>query len=276
MLIRDGTGKPADAAGVGRRVPHRCSRRLATITLAVLALVCAVTARLLVWPAQGMAAHVSAIVMLAGPGDRLTAALRLASARRASMLVISRGHDGYGSPCPARPPGVTLICFEPNPATTRGEAEAVGRLARRYHWQSVALVTTRAQDTRARIRTGRCFHGEIYVAPVSQPWYDWPYQIAYEWGALAKALVTQRPCLGAGPARCGAGLAVRPDSGRHDRLRLYGGQAHDAVGILLVRACLPFLPAHHVAFLMNHETPRTIIPVMREAIALIKGYVIFD
>ena len=110
------------------------------------------------------------------------------------MLVISRGHDGYSGPCPARPPGVTLVCFEPDPATTRGEAEAVGRLARRYHWQSVALVTTRAQDTRARIRVGRCFHGKIYVVAVSQPWHDWPYEIAYEWGALVKALILQRAC----------------------------------------------------------------------------------
>jgi len=30
------------------------------------------------------------------------------------------------------------------------------------------------------------------VVAVQQPWYDWPYQIAYEWGAMFKALVIQR------------------------------------------------------------------------------------
>ncbi len=152
------------------------------------------TARLLVWPAQGMPPRVSAIVMLAGPGDRLPAAERLARAHRAPVLVVSRGHDGYGGPCPSGPPGARLICFEPDPATTQGEAQAVGRLAQRYHWRSVVLVTSRAQDTRARIRAGRCFPGQLYVVAVSPPWYDWPYQIAYEWGALAKALVIQRAC----------------------------------------------------------------------------------
>jgi uncharacterized SAM-binding protein YcdF (DUF218 family) len=168
--------------------------RLVVAVITVIALFAVATARLIVWPARGMPSHVSAVIMLAGPGDRLDLALRLASARRARTLVISRGHDGYGGPCPVRPPDVTLICFEPDPATTRGEAEVVGRLAQRYDWRSVILVTTAAQDTRARIRVGRCFNGKIYVAAAPQPWYDWPYQIAYEWAALFKALVIQRAC----------------------------------------------------------------------------------
>ena len=159
----------------------------------VVALVAA-SARLFVWPAQGMSARVSAIVMLSGPGDRLPEAVTLAREHRAPLLVVSRGHEGYGGPCPAKIPGVTLICFDPNPASTRGEAEVIGRLARRYHWRSVVLVTSRFQDTRARLRVGRCFGGKIYVVTVSQPLLDWPYQIAYEWGALFKALVLQRSC----------------------------------------------------------------------------------
>ena len=56
-------------------------------------------------------------------------------------------------------PGVRTICFDPNPADTRGEAEFIGRLAKQYRWHSVVLVTTRGQDTRARIIVGRCFGG---------------------------------------------------------------------------------------------------------------------
>ena len=194
MLIGAGTGEVREAASTRSRRPWRRARRLVITVLGALILFGAVTVRLFVWPAQGMPAHVSAIVMLAGPGDRLPAAVRLARAQRAPMLVISRGHDGYGGPCPARPPHVRLICFEPNPATTQGEAEVVGRLAQRYHWQSVTLVTTRAQDTRARIRVSRCFGGRIYVVAVSEPWYDWPYQLAYEWAALVKAVAIQRAC----------------------------------------------------------------------------------
>jgi DUF218 domain len=151
-------------------------------------------ARLFVWPAQGMPTRVSAIVMLAGPGDRLSVALGLARQHRAPVLVVSQGQHGYGGPCPAATPGVTLVCFEPDPGNTRGEAEFVGRLAKRDHWTSVVLVTSRSQDTRARIVVGRCFGGSIYVVTGSLPPSGWPYQIAYGWGALFKALVLYRSC----------------------------------------------------------------------------------
>ena len=164
------------------------------VALAVIVTFGTATARLFVWPTQGMPTQVSAIVMLAGPGDRLDTALQLARARRAPMLVVSRGHMGYGGACPPKIPGRALICFDPNPSSTRGEAQFVGRLAKRYHWHSVVLVTTRAQDTRARIRVGRCFSGQIYVVAVPRPFFDWPYEIAYEWGATFKALVLQWAC----------------------------------------------------------------------------------
>jgi uncharacterized SAM-binding protein YcdF (DUF218 family) len=169
-------------------------RRLLVAVLVVLVLFAGASARLFVWPAQGMPGRVSAIVMLAGPGDRLPEAVRLARAGRAPMLVVSRGHEGYGGPCPGKINGVRLICFEPNPWTTQGEAEVISRLAGRYHWRSVVLVTSRFQDTRARLRVGRCFAGKVYVATVSMPLADWPYQIAYEWAALIKALVAERAC----------------------------------------------------------------------------------
>ncbi len=132
--------------------------------------------------------------MLAGPGDRLELALRLARERRAHFLLVSRGNEGYGGPCPRRVPGVRLICFEPRPASTRGEAEYVGRLARTYHWRSVALVTTAVQDSRARQRVERCFAGPAYVVTVGLPWISWPGQIAYEWAATLKMMILQPTC----------------------------------------------------------------------------------
>jgi hypothetical protein len=178
-----------------RRRFSRGRRRAFAAVMALIAAFLLVTARLFVWPAEGMPPRVSAIVMLAGPGDRLPVALRLAREHRAPMLVVSQGWQGYGGPCPPEVPAVKLICFDPNPGNTRGEAEFAGQLAQRYHWRSVVLVTTRAQDTRARIIAGRCFGGSIYAVTASLPGSSWPYQIAYEWGALLKALVVQRNCL---------------------------------------------------------------------------------
>lgn len=172
---------------------HRMRRALAAVA-AVVMVFALLTARLFVWPAQGMPAHVSVVVMLAGPGDRLPVALQLAREHKAPVLVVSQGQHGYGGPCPPKSPGVELICFDPDPGDTRGEAEYLGRLARRYHWNSLVLVTTRAQDTRARILVERCFAGPVYVVTAPLAAGSWPYEIFYEWGALLKALAVYRTC----------------------------------------------------------------------------------
>jgi hypothetical protein len=162
--------------------------------LALILTFAAMTALLLVWPPQGMTARVSAIVMLSGPGVRLPVALQLADDHRAPVLVVSQGYEGYGSPCPPPPQGVQLICFDPVPPTTRGEAEYIGRLATKYHWTSIVVVTSRPQAIRARMLVERCFTGATYSATGPLPMRSWPYQIAYGWAALAKALLMDRTC----------------------------------------------------------------------------------
>jgi hypothetical protein len=186
------TGK---AAGAGRRATRSRWRRRALVTLAAACVVlAAVTARVLVWPVQGAPADVDAIVMLAGPGDRLPVALGLAREHRAPVLVVSRGWMGYGGPCPPPVPDVRTICFNPSPGNTRGEAEYVGRLARQHGWHSLLVVATRPQAVRAQLLVGRCFAGQVYVRTAPFPASSWPYQIAYGWGALLKAVFLVRSC----------------------------------------------------------------------------------
>jgi hypothetical protein len=190
------TSRPSGSCTSRTFRPRRKFWRWATITLLVIVVVVsAATARLFVWPDQGMPPRVGAIVMLNGPGDRLTTALDLAWQHRAPFVVISRGSPvfGHGGDCAPPIPNVRVICFDPSPATTRGEAEFVGRLARKYHWQSVVLVTITPQDSRARLRVERCFTGPVYVVTASLPWTSWPYEIPYEWAAFVKALF-QRSC----------------------------------------------------------------------------------
>jgi uncharacterized SAM-binding protein YcdF (DUF218 family) len=182
-----------DAVDRPRR-PSRARRRAFAAVVAVVLVFGLVTVRLFVWPAQGAPATVDAIVMLAGPGDRLPVALQLAREHRAPMLVVSRGWEGYGGPCPATIPGVKLICFDPDPGDTRGEAEFTGRLAQQHHWKSIILVTTRGQDTRARMLVKRCFSGSAYVITAPLPLGSWPYEIVYQWAALVKALIPDQAC----------------------------------------------------------------------------------
>jgi hypothetical protein len=182
--------------GSGRKRRKRW-RYVAVVLMAILVAFGAATARWFVWPPQqAMPYRVDAIVMLDGQGDRLGTALDLAWAQRAHMIVISRGSKywGHGSVCAPKIPHVTVICFDPNPPTTRGEAEFAGRLAARYHWRSIAVVAIAPQDTVARIRVNRCVDGKIYVinAPFSE--IDWPYEVAHYWGATVEALFLQRSC----------------------------------------------------------------------------------
>jgi hypothetical protein len=169
-------------------------RRALTAATALVLLLGGLTARLFVWPPSGMPARVDAILMLNNPGDPLPVALALAREHRAKYLVVSQGTVASHYGCPPAVPGVKLICFHPSPATTQGEAEFAGRLAARYHWRSIVIVTIRPQDMRARLRLGRCFDGQIYVVTSPLGLRSWPYQIAYEWGATIKALVIQPAC----------------------------------------------------------------------------------
>ena len=142
--------------GSSRRGPSRRRRAVATTAALVLAFVlvtaaarreCQLTsARSCCWPRVTCCPWPS--------GSPVSTGRRCSSSRR--------GQHGYGA-VPTATPGVKLICFDPDPGNTRGEAEFAGRLAKKYHWRSVVLVTSRAQDTRARILVGRCFGGPIYA-----------------------------------------------------------------------------------------------------------------
>jgi uncharacterized SAM-binding protein YcdF (DUF218 family) len=141
-----------------------------------------------------MPASVSAIVVPGGPGNRVKAAERLAEQGRARYLVLSRGEYVPARLCGTRL-GITLvICFQPNPDTTQGEAEATAGLARQYGWRSIALVTTPDQTWRAELRFRRCYSGRIYGVTTPLPLDMWPLMIVYQWAATAKAELVNRGC----------------------------------------------------------------------------------
>jgi uncharacterized SAM-binding protein YcdF (DUF218 family) len=153
----------------------------------------ALTARLFVWPDSGVPAHADAIIVFSGAGDRLSVGYALASRGVAPNLVISVGspEQAENDRCNRPMAGVTVSCFVPHPGTTQGEARYAAQLANTNHWQSLILVTSTPQDWRARLRTGRCYSGKIYVATAPLPRHEWPWAVVYEWGATLKALLLQ-------------------------------------------------------------------------------------
>lgn len=170
------------------------ARRFLIVFVILIAVFCAATAWLFVWPATGMPARVDAIVVLGGPGNRIDAAERLAGQGRARYLVISEGQYVPPYLCGTYVGTALVVCFRPTPATTQGEAEATARLARQYGWRSIVLVTTPDQTWRAKLRFRRCYSGSVYGVTTPLPSHLWPFQIAYQWAATVKAELVNRSC----------------------------------------------------------------------------------
>ena len=153
------------------------------------------TVRLFVLPAlsplQGL--HANALVVLGGPGPRLELALQLERDRAAPVMLVSVASVLYN--CPDFDlPGVRVECFRPDPFSTQGEARYVGQQGRIHGWRSIIVVSSVPQATRARLRVKRCFGGDVLVVGARPSPASWAYEVVYEWGALAKALLWQTAC----------------------------------------------------------------------------------
>ncbi|WP_163554623.1 YdcF family protein [Candidatus Frankia alpina] len=186
-------GRPAEADD--RRTSQRRWRRrwLSLDTVAVVVTLIVSTLRLFVFPTLDPPSKADAIVALGGVDGGLGRALTLSREGYASTLVVSTPLNWCPSAAEAGA-GVRVICFRPEPFTTQGEAHEIRLLASRDGWRKVIVVARRTQAERARLRVGRCFRGDVQLEAPSMPARSLPYNIAYEWGALVKALVLQRGC----------------------------------------------------------------------------------
>jgi uncharacterized SAM-binding protein YcdF (DUF218 family) len=171
---------------------HRGRRIIFLVIAALLALFLILTAVLFVWPATNAPRRSDAIVVLGGSGPRIQKGVALARAGYAPDLVIS-GPDA--SSCHWAIHNVKVICFQPNPPTTQGEARAVAALAKEHNWHQIIVVSGIPQTTRARIRFNRCTDRTLLFDPASPGGLgEWIHNVLYEWGALIKALTLQRGC----------------------------------------------------------------------------------
>jgi uncharacterized SAM-binding protein YcdF (DUF218 family) len=87
-----------------------------------------------------------------------------------------------------------VVCFKPVPFSTRGEARAVGRLARARGWTRVVVVTSTFHVTRTRLLFHRCYAGRLWVVGTKSPWWRLPQEWASETGKLAVQLTLERGC----------------------------------------------------------------------------------
>jgi len=176
-------------------VPRRLALGLAGLFLLALVVSSAV---LFVWPEQDSPTRASAVVVLAGAKKpRLDRALALMRRHVAPVLVISDGLDPTWPQanrlCAGRAP-FRVLCFRPSPYSTRGEAEAVGRMGAARHWRSLVVVTSTYHVRRAKLLFERCFHGRVQAVGAHFGLSELPAVLASEWAKLVYALTVAREC----------------------------------------------------------------------------------
>jgi uncharacterized SAM-binding protein YcdF (DUF218 family) len=160
---------------------------VAAVVVVGVALV-AINLRLFVFPPSTTPAHADAVVVLAGGnGERLDKGLDLMQQGVAPNLVVSTGpnelcstHHDYA-----------VFCFLPDPDSTRGEAEAIGRLADQHGWRHLVLVTSDYHATRARLLLERCYSGKLDVSTAHSDKAPLPLlsAIGHEWGGLIESAI---------------------------------------------------------------------------------------
>jgi uncharacterized SAM-binding protein YcdF (DUF218 family) len=145
----------------------------------------------------GAPVHANAVVVLEGSNTRLPLGVKLIQEGYAPLLIVSRGDSKKleGRVCdgtdklPAR-----VICFSASPASTRGEAEEIGRLAKRLNLTRIDVVTSQFHVFRARMLIRRCYHGDLHMVGSSQPEWKFPLYAVQETAKLTYQVVFARSC----------------------------------------------------------------------------------
>jgi hypothetical protein len=168
-------------------------RRALLAAVAVLAAgYLAVTVAFFVEPTMGAVARPQAVVVLDGFGDRDARGFAVARADHVRTVAVS--WPPY-STCPAPPSGLRVLCFVPHPASTRGEARVIARLARSHGWSRLVVVAGTTQVVRARLYLEHYYPGHVAYSGVDPTGVSgWLYQIVYGQGGLVKALFCRSAC----------------------------------------------------------------------------------
>jgi uncharacterized SAM-binding protein YcdF (DUF218 family) len=175
--------------------------RIVVGVIAVLLVVfCVMTALLFVFPDLNAPERSDAIVVLGGHGvPAFDKGVELAKEGYAPNLVLSlqewQSCGPYQELLALPLSKVHVLCFKANPQTTQGEARSIEAYAKRLQWKRIIVVMPTTQASRARLRIGRCYSGQLLEVAYSPGSIgDWLAEFAYEWGAMVKAVVLQPSC----------------------------------------------------------------------------------
>lgn len=145
--------------------------------------------------------HADVLFVLGPPDQRIGYAEQLMQQGYAPTLAVSSpvGKDGRfeAGICSAHRP-YRIICFNPDPVTTQGEARALKNLSAQYGWKSANVLTAQFHVTRARVIVSRCYGGDLHLVAdrmglplisLTNPTYSWAYQYLYQTAAFVKVAI---------------------------------------------------------------------------------------
>ena len=148
---------------------------------------------------------IQAVIALSGDTARLDRALELMDTGVAPVLIISAGEmrtdprsvnlcaDAAGSGAA----DYEVLCPDPVPTKTRGEAKTISAIVAERGWTKVAVVTSGYHLTRSRVLFRHCSEVEIVPVASAKPDFEvaeWWDTLVHEWGGLAQALLFRRQC----------------------------------------------------------------------------------
>jgi uncharacterized SAM-binding protein YcdF (DUF218 family) len=137
-----------------------------------------------------------AVVVFVGSSERLETAVELMEQGVAPSLVIPNGSDLDDAEDLCEEAPFQVFCPVTVDINTRGEAQAIGRIAEEQGWSSLIAVTSVYHVHRATFLLGRCYEGPVEVVTPSQDLDtdDWVEKIGHEWAGTLAALVLPRSC----------------------------------------------------------------------------------
>jgi uncharacterized SAM-binding protein YcdF (DUF218 family) len=154
----------------------------------------------IVHPVLNRPGKADAILVLGPPGaqDRFRKGIRLAKAGVAPTVIISvadKARWDQRGECRNTIPGITVLCFEPSPATTQGEARQIAELSRIHGWHRIVVVTSTYHISRARLIVERCERpagGSVAMvaAPGPVSVLEYAYEYAYQTAGFVKAFLS--------------------------------------------------------------------------------------
>ncbi|WP_375388516.1 YdcF family protein, partial [uncultured Amnibacterium sp.] len=174
------------------RAKARVARRVALGALGGLVVWALLGVPFLVLPQTGPLPRHADVVLVLGPPipERVATAERLLDDGTVSAALVSVPYDRVPQQLEALCARTDVVCADPDPRTTRGEARLLRRYAAQRGWSSAVVVSMTAHLTRARTIVGRCFSGPItMVASGEPPSHGWVYQYLYQTAATVKSWI---------------------------------------------------------------------------------------